>query len=86
MRKRRDGNGGAPVPDSVVIIQSNKITAVSRKGQGSYPANAWIVKADGKYVLPGLFDTEPLYCNFRNWRKVCGALPMARARLSFATL
>ena len=26
-----DGNGGAPVPDSVIIIQGNKIAAVSRK-------------------------------------------------------
>ena len=56
-----DGNGGAPVQDSVVIIQGNKITAVSRKGQATYPANAWIIKADGKYVLPGLFDSQNSY-------------------------
>ena len=49
-----DGNGGAPVHDSVVVIQGNRITSVSRKGQmAAYPANAWIIKADGKYVLPG---------------------------------
>ncbi len=56
-----DGNGGAPVPDSVVIIQGNKITAVSRKGQASYPPGAQVIKADGKFVLPGLIDAQVSY-------------------------
>jgi amidohydrolase family protein len=56
-----DGNGGAPVRDSVVVIQGNKITNVSRKGQASYPANAQVIKADGKFVLPGLIDAQVSY-------------------------
>jgi len=56
-----DGNGGAPVPDSVVVIEGNKITHVSRKGQIAYPANAVIIRAEGKYVLPGLFDSQNSY-------------------------
>ena len=57
-----DGNGGMPVPDSVVVIQANRITSVSRKGQAAaYPANAWVIKANGKYVLPGLFDSQNSY-------------------------
>ena len=56
-----DGNGGAPVPDAVVIIQGNKIVAVSRKGQATYPANAQVIKADGKFILPGLFDCQVSY-------------------------
>lgn len=56
-----DGNGGAPVADSVVIIQGNKITSVARRGQGSYPAGAQVIKADGKYVLPGLWDAQVVY-------------------------
>ena len=56
-----DGNGGTPVKDSVVVIEGNKITKVSSKGQTPYPANAWIIKADGKYVLPGLFDSQNSY-------------------------
>ncbi len=56
-----DGNGGAPVQDSVVVIQGNKITSISRKGQAAYPANAWVIKADGKYILPGLFDSQNSY-------------------------
>ena len=39
-----------------------RITSVSRKGQAAaYPANAWVIKADGKYVLPGLFDSQNSY-------------------------
>jgi hypothetical protein len=56
-----DGNGGAPVRDSVVVIEGNKITSVSRKGQTAYPANAVIIRADGKFVLPGLFDSQNSY-------------------------
>src|SRR5258708_11045376 len=56
-----DGNGGPPAQDSVVVIQGNRITSVSRKGQVAYPANAWVIKADGKYVLPGLFDSQNSY-------------------------
>src|SRR5260370_15547228 len=51
-----DGNGGTPIPDAVVIIQGDKITSVSRKGQANYPANSQIIKADGKFILPGLWD------------------------------
>jgi predicted amidohydrolase len=56
-----DGNGGAPVRDAVVVIEGNKITSVSRKGQATYPANAVVIRADGKYVLPGLFDSQNSY-------------------------
>jgi len=56
-----DGNGGTPVRDAVVVIEGNKITSVSRKGQTTYPANAVIIRADGKFVLPGLFDSQNSY-------------------------
>src|SRR6266566_3938399 len=56
-----DGNGGAPVPDSIVVIQGNKITAVSRKGQVARPAGARIINAAGKFVLPGLWDSQTAY-------------------------
>src|SRR5262245_23556065 len=56
-----DGNGGAPVRDAVVVIQGNRIMAVSRKGQTPYPANARIIDASGKFVLPGLWDSQVAY-------------------------
>src|SRR5436190_22942737 len=56
-----DGNGGAPAPDSVIVIQGSKITAVSRKGQAAIPAGARIINATGKFVLPGLWDSQTAY-------------------------
>jgi imidazolonepropionase-like amidohydrolase len=58
-----DGNGGAPVRDSVILIQGNQIVRVGVKGQGSYPPNARIINASGKYVLPGLIEGQSSY----NW-------------------
>ncbi len=58
-----DGNGGAPVPNSVVVIQGNRITAVGRKGSVTVPANARTIDAAGKWVLPGLWDGQTIY----NW-------------------
>ena len=59
-----DGNGGTPVQNAVVIIQGNKITAVSTKGQVSYPANKQVIQADGKFILPGLWEAESVYAWF----------------------
>jgi hypothetical protein len=56
-----DGNGGAPVRDSLIVIQGNKITAVSRKGQSTTPPNARVINAAGKFVLPGLWDSQVAY-------------------------
>ncbi len=53
-----DGNGGAPVPNSVVVIQGNRITAVGRAGAVQVPAGAQVINAAGKYVLPGLMDAK----------------------------
>jgi len=56
-----DGNGGAPLADSVVVIEGNQITRIGRVGQGRYPRNAQIIDARGKYVLPGLWDAMVSY-------------------------
>src|SRR5579872_2632198 len=53
-----DGNGGTPLQDSVVVVQGSKITAVGRRGQITYPPGAQVVKADGKFVVPGLWDNH----------------------------
>ena len=58
-----DGNGGTPIRDVVVLIQGNRITNISRKGQVTYPTNAQVIKADGKFILPGLWDAQTIY----NW-------------------
>ncbi len=61
-----DGNGGAAVPNSVVVIQGNRITAVGRAGQVQVPAGAQVINAAGKWVLPGLFDAKA------NWNWMYG--------------
>lgn len=52
-----DGNGGAPVPNSVIVIQGNRITAVGRAGQVQVPAGAYVIDATGKWITPGLIDS-----------------------------
>src|SRR5437868_12097970 len=56
-----DGNGGAPVANSVIVIQGNRITAVGRAGQVQVPAGATVINANGKFVLPGLWDAQVNY-------------------------
>jgi hypothetical protein len=58
-----DGNGGTPVQDAVVVIQGNRIANVLRKGQVTMPADADVIHADGKFILPGLWDGQVSY----NW-------------------
>jgi imidazolonepropionase-like amidohydrolase len=53
-----DGNGGAPVPNSVVVVTGNRITAVGRQGQVQVPAGAQVINAAGKWVLPGFVDAK----------------------------
>src|ERR1700722_15020969 len=56
-----DGTGAPSVPNAVVVIQGNKITNVSRKGQISYPAGAQVIQADGKFILPGYWEAESVF-------------------------
>ncbi|HMI95550.1 MAG TPA: amidohydrolase family protein [Micropepsaceae bacterium] len=59
-----DGNGGAPVPNSVIVIQGNRIAAVGPAGQTQIPAGARIIDARNKFVLPGLWDAQTNYSWF----------------------
>ena len=53
-----DGNGGAPLRNSVIVIQGNRITAVGGAGQVQVPAGATVINAAGKWVTPGLIDAK----------------------------
>jgi len=61
-----DGNGGAPVPNSVIVIQGNRISAVGRAGQVQVPAGAQVINAAGKWITPGLIDAKA------NWNWMYG--------------
>src|SRR5438270_892114 len=65
-----DGNGGAPVPNSVIVIQGNRITAVGRAGQVQVPAGATVINAAGKWITPGLIDAKANW----NWEYAEGFL------------
>jgi imidazolonepropionase-like amidohydrolase len=51
-----DGTGKNAAPNSAIIIEGNRIKAVGRKGDLSYPANAKLIKVEGKTILPGFID------------------------------
>ena len=53
-----DGNGGAPVRDAVIVIEGSRIKAVGTKGKVSLPAQAKVIQAGGKTILPGLVDSH----------------------------
>src|SRR5262249_35154552 len=53
-----DGTGRPPVPNSVVVIEGELIKAAGPAGSVPVPAGARVIRAEGKYVLPGLIDTH----------------------------
>jgi imidazolonepropionase-like amidohydrolase len=53
-----DGHGGAPVTDTTVIVSGGRITAVGSRGSIHIPPGATVVDAKGKFLIPGLIDTN----------------------------
>jgi imidazolonepropionase-like amidohydrolase len=51
-----DGLGGPPLPDGVVLIRGGRIEAVGPAASVAVPADAEVMDARGKTVLPGLAD------------------------------
>jgi imidazolonepropionase-like amidohydrolase len=51
-----DGTGRAPIPNAVVVVEGTRIKTVGTKGQVTYPANANVIRLDGRTILPGLID------------------------------
>src|SRR6266536_1826507 len=52
-----DGNGGTPVRDVQIVIRQGRITAIGRQG-ATIPQGAKVVAADGKFIIPGLWDAQ----------------------------
>ena len=59
-----DGNGGPPVENAVIVVRNNRIESVSSDGQTEYPANARVLDASGKFVVPGFMDA---HCHYAGW-------------------
>jgi imidazolonepropionase-like amidohydrolase len=53
-----DGNGGAPVADAVIVIDGARITGIGPRGAVRVPSSSKVVDAKGRFVIPGLIDTN----------------------------
>lgn len=51
-----DGNGGAPLRNSVILVSGERITAVGQVGSLAVPVGATVISTEGQYLLPGLWD------------------------------
>jgi imidazolonepropionase-like amidohydrolase len=51
-----DGFAGAPLRNSVVLIEGAKIVAIGQVGTLAVPAGAEVISTEGMSVLPGLWD------------------------------
>ncbi|HKZ02964.1 MAG TPA: amidohydrolase family protein, partial [Pyrinomonadaceae bacterium] len=56
-----DGTSNKPLENAVVIVRGNRIAAVGKKGELSVPRDAQIIRADGKFLMPGLIDIHVHY-------------------------
>jgi imidazolonepropionase-like amidohydrolase len=53
-----DGNGDPAVPDAVIVIHGDRISAIGARGNVSVPQGATVIDAAGRYVVPGFIDTN----------------------------
>ena len=51
-----DATGRDPIPDAVVLVDGDRISAVGTRSDVPVPAGARIVDLSGKWVVPGLID------------------------------
>lgn len=51
-----DGFGSDPIPNSVVLIEGERIRAVGQVGSLEVPVRVAVISTEGMSVLPGLWD------------------------------
>ncbi len=51
-----DGHGGAPLRNSVILVEGERIVAVGQVGSLAVPAGATVISTEGMHLLPGLWD------------------------------
>jgi len=51
-----DGNGGAPLPDAVVLMEDGRFRAVGRRADVPIPPGAPVIDVTGQFVLPGIMN------------------------------
>lgn len=53
-----DGTGGEPIRNAVVVIEKERIQGVFRHGEQVFPRGARVIQAQGKTIIPALFDID----------------------------
>lgn len=53
-----DGTGAPPVPDAAVVMDGERISAAGPRASLAWPADATLVEARGRTVIPGLIDAH----------------------------
>ena len=56
-----DGTGQPPATGTTILIEGNRIREIGKQGEITTPANAHIIDASGKFILPGLIDAHVHY-------------------------
>jgi imidazolonepropionase-like amidohydrolase len=51
-----DATGGPPLIDRSVIISGHRILSISAAAKPTFPQNARVIDASGKFLIPGLWD------------------------------
>src|SRR5262250_1896538 len=53
-----DGSGATSVPDATVVVDGDRVAAAGARGALTWPADAEIIDARGRTVIPGLIDAH----------------------------
>lgn len=61
-----DATGSPVQPDMSVTIQGNRIVRIAKSGKAKLPANARVLDAKGKFLIPGLWDMH-VHIIFGDW-------------------
>jgi len=56
-----DGTGQPPATRTTILIEGNRIREIGKQGEITTPANAHIIDARGKFIIPGLIDAHVHY-------------------------
>lgn len=56
-----DGTGQPPATGTTILIEGNRIREIGKQGEITTPANAHIIDASGKFIIPGLIDAHVHY-------------------------
>ena len=67
-----DGFGGTPIPNSVIIIEGERIKAIGQLGNIEIPRGAEKISTEGMSVMPGLWDMHVHlmingHANYTHW-------------------